>query len=309
MRLVGLRCVPSRPSTTRGTAYVAAFEDRHFRGRASVEEEPLTLVTFTPALPTRPWSCRPSVTARATSLGIVQRTPLRRLHHRGVHSRRTAPANRPDLLRRGATSSSRVPTSWSFPPRRLPPPRRPAGCCTACPTLGFTTFPPGPPPRTPSRTTWTLDRASPRCLPALRSLSPVHSGRSDSRESSRREDVTATDGPPSSAFTALLAPSPSPSPRGRSANAPPTRPGLDLEALLRARIRCVSCRCRRDPPDAPLGLDAARLDHPSRSVAASVFRRCRPEGRCARKASGTSKTVREERLSVRTPGCPGVADP
>jgi len=94
------------------------------------------------------------------------------------------------LLRRRAASSSRVPTSWSpttssacsFPAVYV--------CCNALPTMGFTTFPLVTRPCSPLRANPAAPRASPRCVPALRSFSPVYSSRPDARAPTRREDVT-----------------------------------------------------------------------------------------------------------------------
>jgi len=69
----------------RGVPRIAAFEDLLFRGRRSFGDTSLTLVTFTPAFPTRPWSCRPSFRSSFLSWGCP-RSPLRRIDHRGVHS-------------------------------------------------------------------------------------------------------------------------------------------------------------------------------------------------------------------------------
>jgi len=214
-------------------------------------------VTFTPAFPTRPWSCCPNANVRASSLGVVQRSPLRRLDHRGVHSRSFVPANRHDppseescqpsscsdlvvshhlvglLLPGGARVlqrasdpgvhhvSARDPT-WTplaSDPRRAP--RFPA--VRSCPSK---LFPQIQQPNRRSRADPTggrhhLDSHLPRCSPTL------------------------------------LAPSSLPSPCAGEPKLSRARPGLDLEALLRTRIRCVPRCCQRDPPDASLGLDAA----------------------------------------------------
>jgi hypothetical protein len=99
---------------------------------------------------------------RASSRGVVQRTPL----HRTVGE--ATPGGLP-RLRDAATSRILVPPSWFLTTSTVSSSSTVRACCIPLPILGFTAFPPRsrrPVSRLPA------DGASPRCLPALRSLDP-----------------------------------------------------------------------------------------------------------------------------------------
>jgi hypothetical protein len=97
---------------------------------------------------------------RASSRGVVQRTPL----HRTVGE--ATPGGLP-RLRDAATSRILVPPSWFLTTSTASSSSTARACCIPLPILGFTAFPSAPAAGFPVAT-----RASPRCDPALRSLVP-----------------------------------------------------------------------------------------------------------------------------------------
>jgi hypothetical protein len=106
LRLVGLRCCPPWPFTTT-VAVVSAFEDHRLGGARPCwgrSLDPLDLRAGFPdatrscgsnsgldASPLSPWLptvCATGPVVRASSHGVVQRSPLRRIARQGVHSRK-----------------------------------------------------------------------------------------------------------------------------------------------------------------------------------------------------------------------------
>lgn len=178
-------------------------------------------------------------------------------------------------------------------------------CFSTLPTLGFTTFQgfctsvgPCDPPKQlaplpvmlscPSKPSLRTQRRCP-VQPARRHhLNTVgsrhHPCRSPDRDFHRRM------------YTAFLPLSLLPAFRGwEVAFSSPAR-SLNLRVFLRVRVRCASRGCPLDRPVASMGLNDSTLSHASPGCPS-----------CARSKVivCTSKTVREERLSVRTPGLAG----
>ena len=317
VQLVGLRCDPPWPSIDDGR-HRRCLRGSTFRGRGSgLWEQRSTLLTFAPALPTLPgpaartpvWmprrphadlphlavrcpSCSDSARSSELPLLGLSKDPLRRVAQRGVHSRSCArlPVRRSFGMR--TPVPIRVPTSWSGATSPVSSSLPSPACCSGPPTMGFTAFP----PRWRSFGTFrTLPSCSSR-FPAMRSCPSKRSLRAQ-----RRPDLSRgpTAGPrhrhPRHQEGVHRDPCP------LAVAEPPkmgscllTRCGrLDLRALLRARVRCSGKRFRSRRPVLPW--------------AWMLSRRHARERAHVRETSGTSKTVREERLSVPNPGFPGVA--
>jgi hypothetical protein len=98
---------------------------------------------------------------RASSPGVVQRTPLHR-EGRGVHSRRR---HRCPRLRDAATSRILVPPSWFLTTSTACSSSTVRACCIPLPILGFTAFP-------PRRPTSGFPDAARRAFPAMLSCPP-----------------------------------------------------------------------------------------------------------------------------------------
>ena len=177
---------------------------------------------------------------RASSLGIVQRSPLRRIARQGVHSRRcTRTVARSRDLLRDATATSH-PRSDLVVLHHLAGFLLPVGTrmlqrvsdhgvhhvsadTAGCPVLANRPFP--------------RHRAFPWCLPALRSLPSVHSGWSPPHEGFSGRSVTTSTvtrrsvhRPPCPLAVAALP--------SWEVTFPFLEPRLGLKAFLRARVRC-----------------------------------------------------------------------
>jgi hypothetical protein len=127
---------------------------RHTRMRAHA-----TLLTLTPAFPSRPDPCGPALRLDFLSWDF-QRSPLHRLTSKSPAPRSASPR----ALRGSTASRSRVPPSWfrttsaafSSPTVQV--------CCALLPILGFAVFPP------------VAKRGSSQRAPALRSFPSADSG-------------------------------------------------------------------------------------------------------------------------------------
>jgi len=174
VRLVGLRRGPPGLRAL-AVANVAACEDPPFRGwarRLECSLDPADLGA--PAR--RCLVLRLELAFELPLLGLSKESPLRRFDRQGVHSRKPAPVARCPLPRDGTASSIRVPASWSSTTSPVSSSLPTRVYCNALPTLGFTAFPPAPPAAlTLASRSIVRHRASPRCVPALRSLPSVHS--------------------------------------------------------------------------------------------------------------------------------------
>ena len=253
-----------------------------FGGGVPVGERPLTLVTFTPAFPTRPWSCCPSLRSSVLSWGCPKIAPPS-CRSPGSPLPEGAPANRhllPSEKSSQLSSCSDLVVSHHLAGLLLPGDARvlqrasdPGVHCVSA--------------RDPTRTALASDpRRAPR-FPAVRSCpsklfprvqQPTRRSRAEPTGGRHRRDSHLPRRSPN-----LLAPPPLPPPRVWEPKFPPTRRRPDLGALLRTRIRCAPRRCRLDPPDAPLGLDAARLDPSCEApVRASSVAAHPKEGACGR---------------------------
>lgn len=221
----------------------------------------------------------------------------------GVPRRRTVTT----LLRRGAASSSHVPTAWSLTTSPVCSSLATRVSCNALPTLGFTTFPLVSRVRPPLRATRPCPALSRgaflpcEAFPPCTAADPTLTRRPDGRTSPHRQS-------PAGAFTD-----------------PPCPLAVALAVTAGTEVLTLSTRTRPrglapypDPlcasplPARPtrcsLGLGCCPRRPPLRGASVSVFRRCATRRRPRAEGISTSKTVREERLSVRTPGCPGVAE-
>lgn len=164
-RGVWLHRSPPRLSAHHLSAYAGALEALTTRMRHTRMRAHATLLTLTPAFPSRPDPCGPAFQAGLPLLGLSKDRPSiesrRRVRRPGLRLRRS--------LRGTTAGRSRVPPSWfrttsaafSSPTVQV--------CCALLPILGFIVFLP------------VAKRASPRCVPALRSFPSADSGDSGSR--------------------------------------------------------------------------------------------------------------------------------